>query len=39
VTPELAETLADDAVADAVMNNTPRMPTRGEVLAQILALV
>jgi alcohol dehydrogenase len=39
VTPELAETLADDAVADAVINNTPRMPTREEVLSQILALV
>jgi alcohol dehydrogenase len=39
VTPELAETLADDAVADAVINNTPRMPTREEVLAQILSLI
>ncbi len=38
VTPGLAGTIADDAVADPVINNTPRMPSRDEVREMILVL-
>ncbi len=38
VTENLVDTLADDAMADVVIANTPRMPTRDELRGLILAL-